>query len=50
MVKPHHEMLDFSIKNYKMRIKHHEKHGNGDTAMREKIILKKLERKLELRR
>ncbi len=50
MVKPHHEMLDYSIKNYKMRIKHHEKHGNASSAIKEKQMLKELERKLELRK
>ncbi len=34
----------------KMRIKHHEKHGNGNVAMREKEILKKQERHQELRK
>ncbi len=48
MVKPKHVMLDWSIKNTKMRIKHCEKHGIGDTAMREKLILKKQERMREL--
>ncbi len=33
----------------KMRIKHHEKHGNGIVAMQDKNILKKQERHKELR-
>ncbi len=41
-------MLDWSIKNTKMRIKHCEKAGMGDTTMKEKIILKKQERLREL--
>jgi len=40
--------LEKSIKNTKMRVKHMEKHGVGDTAIKEKIILKKQERQLEL--
>ncbi len=32
-----------------MRIKHLEKHGEGDTAMKEKQILKKQERHKQLR-
>ncbi len=48
MVKPHHELLDWSIKNTKMRIQHMEKHGVGDTAIKEKNILKKQQRKREL--
>ncbi len=50
MVKPKDELLNWSIKNTKMRIKHCEAHGIGDTAMREKFILKKQERLKELRR
>ncbi len=33
-----------SIKLFKYRIKHHEKHGDGSVAMQEKEILKKQER------
>ncbi len=33
-----------SIKITKMRIKHHEKHGNGKVAEQDKFILKKQER------
>ncbi len=32
-----------------MRIKHLEKHGNGDTVIREKLILKKQERQKVIR-
>ncbi len=42
--------LNRAIKITKMRIKHHEFHGNGDVAMRDKAILKKQERKKELRK
>ncbi len=48
MVKTKHELLDWSIKNTKMRIKHCENHGIGDTTMKEKQILKKQERLKEL--
>ncbi len=41
--------IDKGIKLTKMRIKHHEKHGNGDVAQREKQILKKQERHKQLR-
>ncbi len=34
-----------SIKLTKFRIKHHEKHGNGDVAMKEKYQLQKLQKK-----
>ncbi len=34
----------------KMRIKHHEKHGNGDIVIQEKAILKQQERHKELRK
>ncbi len=37
-----------AIKISKFRIAHHEKHGNGDTVMREKNILKKQERHHQL--
>ncbi len=48
MVKPKYEMLKWSIQNYKMRIKHHEKHGDGKNTMEDKVLLKKAERKKEL--
>ncbi len=48
MVKPKHELLKWGIQNTKMRIKHMEKHGVGNSAIKEKLILKKQERKLEL--
>ncbi len=42
--------IDRAIKLTKFRIKHHEIHGNGDVAMKEKSILKKQERAKELRK
>ncbi len=44
MVKPKHELLKWSIKNTKMRIKHHEKHAIGKAVMQDKIILQRQER------
>ncbi len=41
-------MLLYNIKNLKMRIKHHEKHGKGNNVMEDKRKLKIAERKLEL--
>ncbi len=41
--------IDKGIKLSKSRIKHHEKHGNGDVAMEDKAILKKQERHKQLR-
>ncbi len=41
-------MLDYNIKNLKMHIKYHEKHGKGLNVMDEKAQLKKAERKKEL--
>jgi len=38
------------IKITKYRIAHLEKHGDGDSAMQEKFILKKQERHLQLRK
>ncbi len=38
------EHREIGIKLTKYRIKHLEKHGNGDTAMKEKNCLKKQER------
>ncbi len=37
-----------AIKRTKFRIKHHEKHGEGNNAMQDKAILKKQERHHEL--
>ncbi len=48
MVKRKIELLKWGIENTKMRIKHMEKHGIGLTAIKEKAILKKQERFLEL--
>ncbi len=41
--------LEKAIKLYKMRIKHHEKHGCGTNIIQDKAILKKQERTKELR-
>ncbi len=41
--------IERAIKITKMRIKHCEKHGMGDTCIREKNILKKQERHRDLR-
>jgi len=41
--------IEKGIKLTKMRIAHCEKHGMGDTAMREKSILKKQERHKKVR-
>ncbi len=49
MVKFWDKQIEIGIKLTKYRIKHLEKHGNGDTAMKEKSILKKQERHKELR-
>ncbi len=49
MVKVKEIDLDKAIKLTKFRIKHMEKHGNGASVIQEKIILKKQERKKELR-
>jgi len=48
MVKPHYDLLDWSIKNTKMRIKHMEKHGVGTQAIKEKQILQRQERLRDL--
>ncbi len=48
MVKPKDELLKWSIKNTKMRIKHHEKHGNGLNVMEDKRTLVKQERSKQL--
>ncbi len=44
------EQLKKSIKLTKFRIKHHEKHGNGNVAMQEKSQLIKQEKKLKDRK
>jgi len=44
MVKYWQIQRDIGIKLTKFRIKHHEQHGNGDVAMKEKQILQKQER------
>ncbi len=49
MVRYWDKQIEIGIKLTKMRIKHLEKHGNGDTAMREKDILKKQERHKQVR-
>jgi len=49
MVKPWSIAIDKGIKLTEFRIKHMEKHGNGDSAMQEKQILKKQKRHKELR-
>ncbi len=41
--------IDKAIKVTKFRIKHMEKHGVGDTAIREKAILQKQERHKQVR-
>jgi len=41
--------IEKGIRLTKMRIKHCEKHGMGETAMREKSILQKQERHKKLR-
>ncbi len=47
MVKPHDELLLWTIKNTKMRIKHCERHGLGKNAMQEKELLKRLIKRKE---
>ncbi len=42
------EQRERAIKISKMRIKHHEKHGNGTVAMQDKECLKKQERHHQL--
>ncbi len=49
MVKFWDNVLDFEIARTKRRIKACEKHGIGDTAVYEKMRLKKQERQKELR-
>ncbi len=50
MVKFWEELLVLSIKKQKIRVKFCEQHGIGDTAIKEKFNLKKMERLLELRK
>jgi len=50
MVKYWNVQIDKGIKLTKMRIKHLEKHGDGDGAMQEKRILQKQERHKQLRK
>ncbi len=47
-MKPKYELLRWAIKNTKLRIQHAEKHGNGDMAIHEKAILKKILRNKEI--
>jgi len=42
--------IEKGIKITKMRIKHHEKHGNGKVVMEEKARLQKQERHQQLRK
>ncbi len=42
------EQRERSMKITRFRIKHHEKHGNGNVAMQDKEILKKQERHHQL--
>ncbi len=49
MVKYWEKQIEIGIKLTKFRIQHCEKHGLGDTAMREKAILKKQERHKQVR-
>ncbi len=50
MVKYWDEQIEKGIKLTKMRIKHHEKHGNGNNVIQDKKILQKQERHKELRK
>ncbi len=49
MVKYWDEQIDKGIKLTKARIKHHEKHGEGNSTMEDKARLKKQERHKQLR-
>ncbi len=49
MVKWWDKQIDVGIALTKMRIKHLEKHGNGDSVIREKSILQKQERHKKVR-
>jgi len=42
--------IEKGIRLTKMRIAHHEKHGNGDVAIKEKNILKNQERHKQVRK
>jgi len=44
MVKPWDDAVIKGIKLTKFRITHHEKHGNGAVAIKEKLILQKQEK------
>ncbi len=50
MVEPWTEAINKGIRITKYRIAHLEKHGNGDTVMKEKNILKKQERHKQTRK
>ncbi len=50
MVRPWDDELKKAIKTTKIRIKHCEAHGIGSSVIQEKAILKKQERRLELKR
>jgi len=47
MVKPWEDALREGIKISKYRIQHHEKHGNGNSAMEDKKILLKQQKKFK---
>ncbi len=49
MVKPWDDAIEKGIKLTKMRIKHMEKHGMGDSVINEKRILQKQERHKKVR-
>ncbi len=49
MVRVREVMLNVAIATQKRRVKFCELHGIGDTAIKEKAILKKMEHKKELR-
>ncbi len=48
MVRPWDKDIEYAIKTTKFRIKHHEKHGNGDVVIKEKKILQKQERQKQI--
>ncbi len=50
MVKYWDVQIDKGIALTKMRIKHHEKHGCGNSVIQDKEILKRQERNKELRK
>ncbi len=49
MVKIRVQMAEYALKRQKRRILFCERHGIGDTTIKEKAILKKMERLKELR-